>query len=190
MQEIFGKIKKRFKEKRDKYENLADGSNFDGYYEEELKYFGMQEAYEEAIEIVNQVAEEYKNGHFGCNSNGQHEKCKDCGLRGECSHCNTEWFAEYSNSEIPNMSEKSTSSNHGWIPCSERTPEFEIYRHKSMWTTMTIHEQNYYFVRRVIWNGCDGRWEWDNGKEITSKYQIIAWKPLEIPKPYKPNGEK
>lgn len=59
MQEIFEKIKKMFKEKRDKYENLADGSNFDGYYEEELKYFGMQEAYEEAIEIVNQVADEY-----------------------------------------------------------------------------------------------------------------------------------
>lgn len=66
MQEIFEKIEKMFKEKRDKYENLADGSNFDGYYEEELKYFGMQEAYEEAIEIVNKVVEEYNDGWIPC----------------------------------------------------------------------------------------------------------------------------
>lgn len=49
-------------------------------------------AYDDVVEIVNQVAEEYKHGHFGCNMNGQHERCKDCGLRGECSHYNTEWF--------------------------------------------------------------------------------------------------
>lgn len=61
MKEVFEKIKNRFKEKRDKYENLADSSNFHGYHEEELKYFGMQEAYEEAIEMVDQVAEECKN---------------------------------------------------------------------------------------------------------------------------------
>ena len=65
--------------------------------------------YREVLEIVNQIAEEYKHGHFGCNSNGQHERCVDCGLRGECSHCNTEWFG--SNSEIPNMSENLTSSD-------------------------------------------------------------------------------
>ena len=28
--------------------------------------------------FVQEVAEEYKNGHFGCNFNGEHEKCKDC----------------------------------------------------------------------------------------------------------------
>ena len=59
MQDVFEKIKERLEEKRDKYENLASSSNFDGYHEEEIKYFAMEEAYEHAIEIVNQVAEEY-----------------------------------------------------------------------------------------------------------------------------------
>ena len=59
MKEAFEKIIERLEEKRDKYENLASSSNFDGYHEEEIKYLAMQEAYEEAIEIVNKVAEEY-----------------------------------------------------------------------------------------------------------------------------------
>lgn len=61
MQEVFEKIIERLKEKRDKYENLADGSNFDGFHEEEIKYLAMEEAYEHAIEIVNKVVEENKN---------------------------------------------------------------------------------------------------------------------------------
>lgn len=70
-------------------------------YEEESLFINVRDA----ARIVREIAREYKHGHFGCNFNGQHEKCKDCGLRGECSHYNTEWFAEYSNSEIPNMSD-------------------------------------------------------------------------------------
>lgn len=75
MQGIFEKIKERFE---------TDYSQDVG----NLKMISI----DKAIEIVNQVEEEYKHGHFGCNFNGQHEKCKNCGLRGECSHCNTEWF--------------------------------------------------------------------------------------------------
>ena len=110
MQEIFEKIIERLEGRRgiaarDKYESKSSDDR--SYYQ------GADYGYYKAIEIVNQVAEEYKHGHFGCNMNGQHEKCKNCGLRGECSHCNTKWFTEHSNSEIPNMSENLTSSDDG-----------------------------------------------------------------------------
>ena len=103
MQEIFKKIIERLEGRRgiaarDKYESKSSDDR--SYYQ------GADYGYYKAIKIVNQVAEEYKHGHFGCNMNGQHEKCKNCGLRGECSHCNTKWFTEHSNSEIPNMSDE------------------------------------------------------------------------------------
>ena len=89
MKEAFEKIKERLEEKRSKYEELAIGSNFDGYHQEDIKYTARAEMCEEMIEIVNQVA------------------------------------YEYSNSEIPNKSEKVTSSeefcewkvdnNFGWF---------------------------------------------------------------------------
>ena len=77
MKEIFEKIIERLNEIYIDYE-----------YEENSGFIEM------CIDAVNQVAEEYKHGHFGCNMNGQHERCKDCGLRGECSHYNAEWFGE------------------------------------------------------------------------------------------------
>lgn len=107
MQEIFEKIKERLEEE----EGLAEADKARCLRKTPTEHAfakGYATAMHNAIEIVNQVAEEYKHGHFGCNFNGQHEKCKDCGLRGECSHYNTEWFGC---SEIPNMSEKVTGSD-------------------------------------------------------------------------------
>lgn len=57
-------------------------------YDEESLFINVRDA----ARIVREIAGEHKHGHFGCNWNGQHERCKDCGLRGECSHYNTEWF--------------------------------------------------------------------------------------------------
>ena len=95
MKEAFEKIIERLEEMRDKYENLVDSSNFDGYHEEEIKYLAMQEAYEHAIEIVNQVAEEYSH-------------VSTCYLQSPC---------EYQTKDII------VDVNSGWIPCSERFPE-------------------------------------------------------------------
>lgn len=93
MQDVFEKIKERL-EAEVNYQYDKSGES-DAEFEKisvSTARISMARCYEYAIEIVNQVAEECKHGHFGCNWNGQHEKCKNCGLRGECSHCNTEWF--------------------------------------------------------------------------------------------------
>ena len=79
--------------------------------------------------------------------------------------------------------------NDGWIPCSEKTPEFEIYAIKRMWVTMHKKGCGFHFSRQLRWNGCMGRWEWENGKTVSDGYEIVAWKPVDIPAPYQPKGE-
>ena len=44
-----------------------------------------------SIEIVKRAAEGCRNGHFGCNTNGQHEKCSTC-CDYDCKNRNREWF--------------------------------------------------------------------------------------------------
>ena len=81
-------------------------------------------------------------------------------------------------------------SNDGWIPCSEKTPEFEIYSVTKLWVTMHRKGCAYYFVRTLRWNGWQGRWEWDNGKQLSDAYEVVAWRQFDVLKPYKPEGEK
>ena len=174
MDSLFAKIKERLEEKMN--------HSFNQRYK----------AFAESIEIVNQVAEEYKHGHFGCNSNGQHERCVDCGLRGECSHYNTEWFG--SNSEIPNMSENITSSD-GWIPCSERLPE--VYGDTKSSDVVLVcgydeeSDYNWQAMGFYVKTEAIKRWFFAECKDTDKPIDwidIVAWQPL--PAPYKPKGEK
>ena len=66
MNEAFEKILKKIEEKRNKYQRLADGSNFDGWNEEDIKYSAKAEMCEELKEIVHEVAEEYHGGWIPC----------------------------------------------------------------------------------------------------------------------------
>ena len=66
MNEAFEKILKKIKEKRNKYQRLADGFNFDGWNEEDIKYSAKAEMCEELKEIVHEVAKEYHDGWIPC----------------------------------------------------------------------------------------------------------------------------
>ena len=66
MNRAFEKILKKIEEKRNKYQRLADGSNFDGWEEEDIKYSAKAEMCEELKEIVQEVAEEYKGDWIPC----------------------------------------------------------------------------------------------------------------------------
>ena len=85
---------------------------------------------------------------------------------------------------------KKETTNDGWIPCSEKTPEFEIYSVTRLWVTMHRKGCGFYFVRTLRWNGCQGRWEWDNGKTLSDAYEVVAWRQFDVLKPYKPEGDK
>ena len=101
MQEVFKKIIMELgirAEKSEKKEMDAE------HFEYAQMYKGERIAFGDAIEIVKQEAEKCKTGHFGCNSNGQHEKCSSC-CDYDCKNRNREWFG-------------AKDDNNGWIPCS------------------------------------------------------------------------
>ena len=62
MQRAFEKIIEKLSNKRERCEDLANQSNFDGYAKEEAEYLAMTKMCDNAIEIVNQVASEYCGG--------------------------------------------------------------------------------------------------------------------------------
>lgn len=66
MNKAFEKILKKIEEKRNKYQRLADSSNFDGWNEDDIKYSAKAEMCEELKQIVQEVAEEYNGGWIAC----------------------------------------------------------------------------------------------------------------------------
>ena len=96
MQEVFSKIIEELEENQTIVFNLGGGKPKQSI------------DLEKAIEIVKKEAEKYNNGHFGCNTNGEHEKCNGCGLT-DCKNRNKIWFGI-------------SDDNNGWISCNERLP--------------------------------------------------------------------
>ena len=97
MNRAFEKILKKIEEKRNKYQRLADGSNYDGWNEEDIKYSAKAEMREELKEIVHEVAEEYNGGWIPCSER------LPSGLDfvlythkdGEVDICSIEYFYDY-----------------------------------------------------------------------------------------------
>ena len=109
MQEVFENIIEKLEELKKAEIERDDFCDEEGYGDgeeiyEDGKSQGRFEQVVRIIEIVKQAAEECKTGHFGCNSNGQHEKCSSC-CDYDCKNRNREWFGE-------------KGDNNGWIPCS------------------------------------------------------------------------
>ena len=67
MNNVINKIIEKLEDKRNKYSDLADGSNFNGFHSEDIEYTAKTEMCEEMIEIINQVVEEHNNGWILCN---------------------------------------------------------------------------------------------------------------------------
>lgn len=161
MKEVFEKINEKVEDlKKLHIELMKDGID--------VKYHkGCKEMCEDIIEIVNQVEEEYAKTQ----------------LTADNSTCNS----ICSNSEIPNMSEKPTSSgadinvgsNDGWIPCSERLPRIgeQVMVCNAYGSVFTSHI-TYLNPRVDRYGRCH---------DFGSHYNVIAWQPL--PEPYKPKGE-
>ena len=165
MKEVFEKIVEILENKA--YEAEKDMQLSDSYADAQA-FGGKQEGYENAIEIVKQEAEKYKNGHFGCNTNGEHERCDGCGLT-DCKIRNKIWFGV-------------SDDSNGWIPCSERLPEeYEDVEVTVEEIADDVGGKRYYNVRSWLQ---DGQWVI---KKNPYNPTVIAWKyPTE---PYQPKGE-
>ena len=131
---------------------------------------------DKCIEIVNQLAEEYKH-------------CALCYLQSPCEYQNAESSCEkceeYNNEKhycpkfcyvIENAVKELKEHNNGWIPCSEQEEPTENGKY-------FVYVQHYsnkdlYDVCIVDWFG-----EW----KVSYNWNVIAWMPL--PAPYQPKGE-
>ena len=134
-----------------------------------------------SIEIVKRAAEGCRNGHFGCNTNGQHEKCSTC-CDYDCKNRNREWFGL-------------KDDNNGWIPCSERLPE-KYGDYLVAWKPLHMSAEDIakkvgreipHFYEIVEYDPDDEALWIGSIEQAQREYEIIAWRPL--PEPYQPKGE-
>ena len=160
MQEVFDKIIEKLGRKRAYYNAKFESTQNLHEKDEATTRF---EDFNEAIEIVKQAAEECKHGHFGCNTNGQHEKCSTC-CDYDCKNRNREWFGL-------------KDDNNGWIPCSEDNKNFPADCER---------------VRVTLWSGDeftgyrkDDKWFVYGGCGL-AEADVIAWQPTQ---PYRPSGD-
>ncbi len=136
--------------------------------------YGDETAYRHSIEIVNELAEEYKDnviidGQYCWQTCGATEHCKECNRLGNGS---IDYFENYDF-----MVEE---HNGGWIPCSERLPETN--ESVLCWAKSTARGGDVCFV-----GSCHNDfWFLQSSADTHSfpgQYVIVAWQPL--PEPYK-----
>lgn len=113
---------------------------------------------EDAIKAIECIQKTLHEGHFGCNSNGEHERCDGCGLYSTCPDYNKHWFQR----AFP-PKEVSALDDH-WIPCKYHQPKvYDEY-------LVTCEGISVPQIRMF-----EGDWD--------STDRVIAWQPL--PKTYK-----
>ena len=206
MQEIFEKIKERLEESGKvmyRYPTVEDppGCSLIQTGEKDILVSN-------AIEIVNQVAEEYNNesvnGDLISRSallktlNEYVEKAYDCGgiddenvIEYQKTHKDKSAYIIQGFSEVYELLEDvPTVYNDGWIPCSERLPEDK----DAIYVDEDVIELNELIVQikgaeipstAVFVDGEFKHPYEDDGYGFADK--VIAWQPL--PKKYQPKGE-
>ena len=157
MQEVFEKIIEELKSEAKMWED--SGTEYKDKCE-----IAVGRGLRNAIEIVKHEAEKYNNGHFGCNTNGEHEKCNGCGLT-DCKNRNKIWFGV-------------SDDNNGWIPCSERLPE-------GRQDVLVCFDNIDGCI--IAWYAPNGRTWRNSSTDNICKAEPIAW--MNLPAPYQPKGE-
>ena len=156
MQEVFEKIIEKLE---CEYENLKE------MYKrtKDMSFYFTFQGVNKAIEIVKKESEKQYHGHFGCNTNGEHERCDGCGLT-NCKSRNKIWFGAVDDVTDTNV------GNNGWIQCSERLPEYgEV--------VMCSCTNNGITISCITNKGVKP------SKSVRfGQHSVIAWQPL--PQPY------
>lgn len=169
MQEVFSKIIEKLEDKRNIAEQLIMKNPHD-----EIDRIQTQtaedfvSAYNDAIEIVKQEAEQCKSIYM------DGEYCwQSCWCTDRCGECN-----RLCNGDI-DYYESYDERNNGWISCSERLPE----PIRPVLVTLRNWMNDKYIVR--VGRFHTDHWKTDEG--IVENSIVIAWQPL--PQPYQPKGE-
>ena len=161
MQAVFEKIIEKLNSKKAYFQRFYECEGKSEHDADLNK--STQLAFDDAIEIVKQEAEQYK------------ECYKDCG---ECEAYDKEKHHCPKFCKVIKETVKEIEENHnGWIPCSERMPEDEQVVIACKYKSISILR---YSTKTNHWYELSGNWWW-------SANMVTAWQPL--PEPYQQKGE-
>lgn len=194
MQDIFEKIKERLEKEHKLAEE--DAERYDKGNSNHFKYAkarGYVNAMEVAIEIVNQVAEEFGSDINVRSSNSEiQNKLLDSLHR---KILKSKVAEEVTEAEIEVLVKAKELTDDGWIPCSERLPEvFEDTKSSDVVLVCGYDEESDYSWQAMgfyVHTEAIKRWFFAECKDTDKPIDwidIVAWQPL--PAPYKPKGEK
>lgn len=196
MKEFIEKLIGRLEKQAEQYRRRGFEHEQKGYSAMADKYYGKQCSYLHSIEIVNELAEEYRNDKvcqtaimyaknlhkYGVQIDSiwetatqQSMALNQAYMRGRQDERDIfdEWQEKHINTSTDTSSDISTDTSSGWIACSERLPD-----ESGEYLTFVEYEGRKFIAIDDI--DCDGIFKKWN---CTSDYHIIAWQPL--PKPYK-----
>ena len=164
MQEVFEKIIKKMGLRAEKSEKKEMDAK---YFEDAQVYKGERTAFRDAIEIVKQEADLYKDFdmEFAKKCVELAEKMNVCDLVAENCRLSNE-----------NRFFKLKEYNNGWIPCSDA-----IFPKENEKVRVTIWDS-----REMIGFRRDGKW-FVYGSDGISEATVLAWQHTQ---PYQPKGEK
>ena len=192
MKEFVDKLISRLEEEIEQHSRMKKESNS---LHKMHYHMGIIDAYNKAIEIVNQVAEEYKSkvmidGQYCWQTCGATEHCKECNRLGNGY---TDYYENYDF-----MAEE---YNNGWIPFTQREldeEEKEYYGDEIKYMLdcklpeedeeilVTYKWKNEFYVGNDTFLRDGSECYLDSGREFIT--EAIAWMPL--PAPYKKEGDK
>ena len=157
MQEVFEKI---IEELESEYEDIKE------IYKrtKDMSFYFTFQGVNKAIEIVKKESEKQYHGHFGCNTNGEHERCDGCGLT-NCKSRNKIWFGAGDDDTDTNV------GSNGWIPCG---------------SGVMPRANGWYLVTNHLGVVQEQRWSANHWEKLRDD-AVLAWR--ELPYPYQPNGE-
>ena len=190
MNEFIEKLIGRLEEQKSKYQYLADSSNFDGWAQEEKKYLAKEEMCEEIIEIVNQLAEEYK---LKTNANMQ-EVIDNLEVYtvGRLNTSKVDISVLQLQRYINRLKQIAEEYNNGWINADVESPtengKYIVYYRK--WTDgnyLPKFDETEIRILRYRNNDWVFPTYGDTEAEKDIHREVLAWQPL--PAPYQPKGE-
>ena len=157
MQEVFEKIIEKLESE---YEDIKE------IYKrtKDMSFYFTFQGVNKAIEIVKKESEKRYHGHFGCNTNGEHERCDGCGLT-ECKSRNKIWFGAGDDDTDTNV------GSNGWIPCG---------------SGVMPRANGWYLVTNNLGVVQEQRWYANHWEKLRDD-SVLAWR--ELPYPYQPKGE-
>lgn len=165
MKEFIEKLIGRLEEEISWYE--THGCN------EDLKR-GIIGANRHAIDLVNQLAEEYKDKEYCWQECASTEHCKECSRLG---NGDIDYFESIDDwAESLSTIDAGELFGNGWIPCGERLPDDFMSMEYLATTKACFYPKISYY--------CVANHKWYSNRNSTKEIEVIAWQPL--PAPYQP----